>query len=213
MLAVRRGDRGDKFITNQVINYFKQTYGMDDAYKTACGFNGSALIFLKNDHAYKILDGFERLLQTDMMLITDAYNHLPQHPNFHGDSRHDQTILSLLGLVFGCVRLNQIKAWWKRPDYFFATTRMRFRASASGLFRVHGTRAPLYFADYLIGNLFSCLNELARYIKNYRLRAPYELARNYRWNRRVQVGFYIDTSYSLTRYLRGAFHKIKRDGG
>jgi len=209
MLSVFRGDYGDRYMTNQVINYFKRTYGMDDGYKREFGLEAGALIFLKNDHAYKILDEFEKLLRTDMMLITDAYNHLPQHPNFSGESRRDQVIFSLLAREFGCVKLNR---GYSEQD-FICPVRLRRRATVRMLFRAHGALAPFYLVNYLVGNSYRCLADALNYIKEHRGRAPRRLARDYRRNRRLQQGFYMQTKFSLMYFARVAAHKIKRGGG
>jgi len=177
MLAVRRGDFGATRMTNRLIGYFKDAYGIDDGYKRDYGVEGGALIFLKNEHAYKILDAFGRLLQTDMDLITDAYSAEPQHPDFRGDSRHDQAILSLIARVFGCVRLNQ-NEWW-HGDRFFMPLRMTSEADIGGMLRIHGARALAPIAAAIAGRVVADF-------KTHRAKAPWRIAKKYLRRRRLK---------------------------
>jgi len=211
MLAAFEGDFGDLYMTNQAIGYFKETYGMDDGYKTECGVAGGGLIFLKNDHAYKILDEFERLLRADMKLITDAYNRLPQHPNFSGDCRHDQVIFTLLTRVFGCVRF--VPRSWDSLDDFFIQARLQYVTDIGGLLRVRGWRALFYFALFLAAAAYRFTYESALNFRKHRLRGLREFIRVYRGRRYFYPSafhFRLSKESGFKHLTRGALRKFKR---
>ena len=53
------------------------------------------MIFKKNDHTKHYFEDYTKLLNFDMNLITDKYNHINKHDAFK-ENRHDQSIFSLL---------------------------------------------------------------------------------------------------------------------
>tara|TARA_E500000178_G_C16983659_1_gene737095 strand:- start:88 stop:912 length:825 start_codon:yes stop_codon:yes gene_type:complete len=108
---------GRSYIIQELIDYFHSHILQKDLELTkdiidSHNFYGGHLIIQKNNHSKLIIDEFFKVIDYDPYIITDKYNDSNiKYPEFLGDSRHDQSIFSLLFKVYGCVKVND-------PHYF-----------------------------------------------------------------------------------------------
>jgi hypothetical protein len=106
-------DGGRNFITQELIDYFnKDKFVIDNTLLENFNYISGHLIIQKNDHSRLIMNEYEKVLTYDKYLITDKYNKINKklYLTFK-DNRHEQSILSLLFKLYGCVQVTD-------PHYF-----------------------------------------------------------------------------------------------
>ena len=94
----------NEWTTKEIFNYFNLQ--PNSSFGTSGQFHATHMIFKKNENSLEILNSFRELLNKDPFLITDKYNNNSQIDSFK-DNRHDQSILSLLSKIYGCVEVNK----------------------------------------------------------------------------------------------------------
>ena len=118
----------NEWTTKEIFNYFNLQ--PNSSFGTSGQFHATHMIFKKNENSLEILNSFRELLNKDPFLITDKYNNNSQIDSFK-DNRHDQSILSLLSKIYGCVEVNKDETCManileNQENYPFISTRRRY---------------------------------------------------------------------------------------
>lgn len=103
-------NKGKTYLTDKLLNSIEYLFNhvIDDDIQN---YIAGHFIIKKNNNSKKILESFIQLLEFDKFLITDKYNKETKNKDFKGDSRHDQSIFSILFNIYGCINTND-------PHYF-----------------------------------------------------------------------------------------------
>jgi len=127
---------GRNYMIQELIDYFHTHICQKDLELTDKNYIATHLVIQKNNHSKLIIDEFFKIMEADPNLITDKYNNSnsnKKYPDFK-DSRHDQSIFSLLFKVYGCVKVKDPHYFGNRDDalknkdskyYPFIATRQR----------------------------------------------------------------------------------------
>ena len=97
--------RERKWTVKEIFNYFKLDINSDIAKSNQ--ISAAVLIMKKNKHSLSILDKFKEVLESNPKLITDYYNKKNQIPEFI-DNRHDQSLFSIIGKLYGSILLKNV---------------------------------------------------------------------------------------------------------
>ena len=87
-----------QWTSSKLLEYFNVEKNSEIAQSTQ--LEATHMIFKKNDHTKHYFEDYTKLLNFDMNLITDKYNHINKHDAFK-ENRHDQSIFSLLTKTLG----------------------------------------------------------------------------------------------------------------
>lgn len=104
---------GRNYLIQELIDYFnKDKFVIDKELLDKNNYISGHLIIQKNDHSRLIIKEYNKVLEYDRYLITDKYSKINKklYPYFKGN-RHEQSILSLLFKLHGCLHVND-------PHYF-----------------------------------------------------------------------------------------------
>ncbi len=118
----------NQWTTKEIFNYFD--INPESSHGKSGQFHATHMIFKKNENSLEILNSFKELLNKDPYLITDIYNENGQIDSFK-DNRHDQSILSLLSKIYGCVEITKDETCMSeiledQENYPFLSTRRRY---------------------------------------------------------------------------------------
>ena len=102
-----------KWTTRQLFKYFNIDPGSNNYESTQ--LEATQMIFKKSEHTKNLFNEYRNVLDSDKMLITDAYNSANQHDGFI-ENRHDQSIFSLLTKTLGGVVVENETHFSKKTD-------------------------------------------------------------------------------------------------
>jgi len=88
--------------TKEIFNYFNVDINSNIAIEGQ-HWVGS-LIIQKNNHSILLFDKYLETLKKKPLLFSDYYNNIEQH-SFFVENRHDQSILSIISKIHGCVSI------------------------------------------------------------------------------------------------------------
>ncbi len=128
--------RGRSYIIQELIDYFnKEKVVVNKKILDDKNYISGHIMIQKNEHSKLIINEFFKILEYNRFLITDKYNESnKKYDGFSGDSRHEQSILSLLFKIHGCVHNDDPHYFGDRDDalnnpksksYPFIATRQR----------------------------------------------------------------------------------------
>ncbi len=100
--------------TKEIFNYFK--VGINSDIAKSSQILATVLIMKKNKHSLSIIDKFKEVLESNPKLITDYYNKQNQIPSFRGN-RHDQSLLSIIGKLYGSISLKNECFFRQRSNF------------------------------------------------------------------------------------------------
>lgn len=125
--------------TKELFNYFKININSEIGNSTQ--FEGGHMIFKNNNETREYLKEYENILHYDQNLITDFYNN-NQH-GFFIESRHDQSIFSMLSKTRGCEKIQNETKFHNRKDEQYRYPFLSVRK------RGHGPKDKIkYFINY-----------------------------------------------------------------
>ena len=90
------------YTTKQIFNYFNLS--LDSNIANTSQIAGGLLIIRKGNNYHKYFDLFNKVINHDPYLITEKYN--KEQASFFIDSRHDQSIFSIVRKILGSVTIN-----------------------------------------------------------------------------------------------------------
>jgi hypothetical protein len=125
---------------------------LDSEYALSTQLEAGHMIFKKTEHTYGLLKSFHKVLEHDIELITDKYNNTTQISNFM-ETRHDQSIWSLLSKIEGSIRIKNETDFRGRQNQQYEYPFLAVRRKGHGLrdrilykfLKYHKQNKPEYF--------------------------------------------------------------------
>ena len=98
--------------TNQVFNYFGVSNNKDIT--NTVQFMGGVLLVKNNNTSKIFFTNFQKVVESDNNLITDYYQ--KNQSEYFNTCRHDQSILSVMGKINGCLAIDDESFYFNNPE-------------------------------------------------------------------------------------------------
>lgn len=136
--------------SKELFDYFN--IKTDSQHALSTQLEAGHMIFKKTEHTLELLKSFHKVLDHDIELITDKYNHTTQIANFM-ETRHDQSIWSLLSKIEGSIWVKNETDFKERQNQQYEYPFLAVRRKGHGLrdrifykfLKYHKQNKPEYF--------------------------------------------------------------------